>query len=49
MEVQASIRIYGIFGEEVLHENLAGFSLSGKSNGIYIPRVILYTFLPDFV
>ncbi|MCK9424100.1 MAG: T9SS type A sorting domain-containing protein [Bacteroidales bacterium] len=43
---QATVRIFGMLGEEVLHENLGvtgktEFSLSGRSNGIYIIRVIM--------
>ncbi|MEI6433813.1 MAG: T9SS type A sorting domain-containing protein [Bacteroidota bacterium] len=45
-DVQANVRIYSILGEEVLYENLSGdrkteFSLSGRSNGVYIIRVMM--------
>ncbi|MEI7726452.1 MAG: T9SS type A sorting domain-containing protein, partial [Bacteroidota bacterium] len=45
-DVEATFRIYGMLGEEVLRENLAGkrkteFSLSEKPNGIYIIRVMM--------
>jgi hypothetical protein len=45
-DIQANVRIYNMIGEEALQENLAGtrkqeFSLSGKSNGIYIIRVMM--------
>ena len=45
-DVEATVRIYGMLGDEVLKENLAGkrkteFSLSEKPNGIYIIRVMM--------
>ncbi|MEI7726449.1 MAG: YCF48-related protein [Bacteroidota bacterium] len=45
-DVEATVRIYGMLGEEVLQENLAGsrkteFSLSERPNGIYIIRVMM--------
>jgi hypothetical protein len=45
-EIPASIRIYSMMGKEVLRENLADnrkteFSLTGRSAGIYIIRVMI--------
>ena len=45
-DVQGNMSIYGLLGNEVLQADLAGkikseFSLTGRSNGIYIVRVTL--------
>ena len=45
-DVEATVRIYGLLGDEVLQENLAGsrkteFSLSERPNGVFIIRVMM--------